>query len=199
MMIDTMTLIWAALIGYGLGAIPFGYIFARLGGHGDIRDIGSGNIGSSNVLRTGSKMLAFFTLLADMGKAAAATALVWHLFGESYVLISGVAALIGHVFPIWLGFKGGKGVAVYLGMMLYVSPLTGILAIVLWLLVALIFRMSSLAALVAIAISLPFLWLLGEQMTAYAGALMALLVFWAHRANIGRMRDGSEPNIGARG
>jgi glycerol-3-phosphate acyltransferase PlsY len=194
---EPVIIIMGMALGYLLGSIPFGLLFTRLGGKGDIRDIGSGNIGATNVLRAGSKILALATLLADGLKGGLAVALIWRFGNDTAAYMAGLAAFIGHLFPVWLDFKGGKGVAVFIGAILIMSPLTGILFLVTWLVVALAFRMSSLSAIVAMLVSLPFLLLLGERDTALFTSFMVLLSLWAHRENIARLRAGTEPKIGS--
>lgn len=196
-MSDPVIIIMGLAFGYLLGSIPFGLLFTRLGGKGDIRDIGSGNIGATNVLRSGSKFLALATLLADALKGGLAVALIWRLGSDTAAYMAAVAAFIGHLFPVWLDFKGGKGVAVFIGAILIMSPLTGIAFLVIWLVMAIAFRMSSLAAITAMIISLPLLVFLGEVDTARFTALMVALSLWAHRENIGRLRNGTEPKIGS--
>jgi len=196
-MSDPVIIIMGLLFGYLLGSIPFGLLFTRLGGKGDIRDIGSGNIGATNVLRSGSKLLALATLLADALKGSLAVALIWRLGSDTAAYMAAVAAFIGHLFPVWLDFKGGKGVAVFIGAILIMSPLTGIAFLVIWLVMAIAFRMSSLAAITAMIVSLPLLVFLGEVDTARFTALMVALSLWAHRENIGRLRNGTEPKIGS--
>lgn len=183
--------------GYLLGSIPFGFLFARLGGKGDIRDIGSGNIGATNVLRSGSKLLALATLLADALKGGLAVALIWRLGSDTAAYMAGLAAFIGHLFPVWLDFKGGKGVAVFIGAIVIMSPLTGISFLAIWLVMAIAFRMSSLSAITAMIVSLPLLMFLGESDTARYAALMVALSLWAHRENIRRLRNGTESKIGS--
>jgi len=194
-MSEPVIIIMGLAFGYLLGSIPFGLLFTRLGGKGDIRDIGSGNIGATNVLRSGSKFLALATLLADALKGGLAVALIWRLGSDTAAYMAAVAAFIGHLFPVWLDFKGGKGVAVFIGAILIMSPLTGIAFLVIWLVMAIAFRMSSLAAITAMIISLPLLVFLGEVDTARFTALMVALSLWAHRENIGRLRNGTEPKI----
>ena len=195
-MSEPVIIIMGLAFGYLLGSIPFGLLFTRLGGKGDIRDIGSGNIGATNVLRSGSKFLALATLLADALKGGLAVALIWRLGSDTAAYMAAVAAFIGHLFPVWLDFKGGKGVAVFIGAILIMSPLTGIAFLIIWLMMAIAFRMSSLAAITAMIVSLPLLVFLGEVDTARFTALMVGLSLWAHRENIGRLRNGTEPKIG---
>lgn len=194
---ETMIIPGAAIIGYLLGSIPFGLLLTRLGGKGDIRDIGSGNIGATNVLRSGSKVLALLTLLADAAKGFVAVAVVWRFGNDQAAYLAGLAAFAGHLFPVWLEFKGGKGIAVFIGAILMMSPLTGILFLIVWLLMALVFRISSLSAIVALLTSLPVLVFLGEHDTALYATLMVGLSLYAHRENIARLRAGTEPKIGA--
>jgi acyl phosphate:glycerol-3-phosphate acyltransferase len=202
----------AAIAGYLLGSIPFGLVITKLAGLGDIRAIGSGNIGATNVLRTGRRDLALATLLLDAGKAGLAYWLcVWGVswyFGQggsvvtqgtlhSIGLVAGAAAFVGHCYPVWLKFKGGKGVATFIGLLLAAILPVGVAFGVIWLVTAFVFRMSSLAALLATAAT-PFLayWLnpLGDDWIV-TGAL-AVLIFWRHRTNIKRILDGTEPKIG---
>lgn len=192
-----MIIILGAALGYLLGSIPFGLLFTRLAGKGDIRDIGSGNIGATNVLRSGSKVLALATLIADAVKGGLAVALIWRLGSDTAAYMAGLAAFIGHLFPVWLDFKGGKGVAVFIGAILIMSPLTGLMFLAAWLIVALAFRMSSLSAITALILTVPFLVLLGESDAALFATLMVALSLWAHRENISRLRSGTEPKIGS--
>ncbi len=190
-------IILGAALGYLLGSIPFGLLFTRIGGKGDIRDIGSGNIGATNVLRSGSKVLALATLIADAVKGGVAVAVIWRLGSDTAAYMAGLAAFIGHLFPVWLDFKGGKGVAVFIGAILIMSPLTGMMFLAVWLLVALVFRISSLSAITALILTVPFLAFLGESDTALFAALMVALSLWAHRENIARLRAGMEPKVGS--
>ena len=153
-MTDTSTIIGVLVLAYLLGSIPFGLLFSRMGGLGDIRETGSGNIGATNVLRSGNKLLAALTLLTDAAKGSVAIFIALDLVGFPAAYWAGLAALLGHIFPVWLGFKGGKGVAVFIGTGIVLSPLPGLSMLSVWLLVALIFRRSSLAALVA-TLSVP--------------------------------------------
>ncbi len=193
---DYQVLIIAILAGYTLGSIPFGLLISRLFGQGDIRAIGSGNIGATNVLRTGRKDLAALTLLLDGGKAAAAALIFNHFFGLPYGLFAGAAALIGHCFPVWLKFKGGKGVATFFGCLLAAAWPVGLIAAAVWLAIAVLFRMSSLAALwAAAAAPLAALWLGRTDVAAMASAL-ALVIFIRHKDNIARIIKGTESKIG---
>ena len=193
---EPIIIILGTALGYLLGSIPFGLVFTRIGGKGDIRDIGSGNIGATNVLRSGSKVLALATLIGDGVKGSLAVALIWRLGSDTAAYAAGLAAFIGHLFPVWLDFKGGKGVAVFIGAILIMSPLTGLMFLAVWVLVALVFRTSSLSAIIALILTVPFLALLGESDTAVFVAFMVALSLWAHRENIARLRAGTEPKIG---
>jgi glycerol-3-phosphate acyltransferase PlsY len=198
-------LIGAALAGgYLLGSIPFGVIATRMGGAGDVRSIGSGNIGATNVLRTGRKDLALITLLGDGGKGAVAVLLAWLVTrdgtAEQQAVLTSLAAgaaFLGHLFPVWLGFKGGKGVATFFGTMLAAAWPVGLAAAATWLIVAFLFRISSLAALVAVALA-PVVALLLGRPTAIAllALFMALLVLVRHSENVRRLLKGQEPRIG---
>src|SRR5512145_3326179 len=188
----------AAVGGYLLGSVPFGLVLTRMAGLGDIRQIGSGNIGATNVLRTGRKGLALATLLLDGGKGAIAVGLAWALAGGDAPLVAGFAAVLGHNFPVWLGFKGGKGVATTIGTLLAAAWPVGLAAIATWLVVAGLFRISSLAALVALALSPVYAWLLVGPEAALMAAGLAVLGFIRHKANILRLLKGEEPRIGAK-
>jgi glycerol-3-phosphate acyltransferase PlsY len=187
-----------ALCGYLIGSVPFGLVITRALGLGDLRSIGSGNIGATNVLRTGNKAAAAATLLLDSGKGAAAVLIARALLGEEAAQIAGGAAFLGHLYPVWLRFRGGKGVATFLGTVLALAWPVGIAACVAWLLTALVSRISSLSALVAAAASVPLAWALGHADIMLLCAGLAVLVFWRHRANIARLAAGTEPRIGAR-
>ncbi|MHA6289494.1 glycerol-3-phosphate 1-O-acyltransferase PlsY [Maricaulis sp. CAU 1757] len=187
----------AAIGGYLFGSIPFGLVLTRLAGLGDIRDIGSGNIGATNVLRTGRKDLAAATLVLDAGKAGIAAAVFWALLGTTAGLVAGAAAFIGHCYPVWLKFRGGKGVATYVGVMLVVMWPVGLVVIATWLATAALLRMSSLAALVA-ALGAPIAAaVMGRLDVALMAAVLTALVYWRHRTNIARILAGNEPRIGA--
>lgn len=190
----------AALGGYLLGSIPFGLLITRVAGLGDIRDIGSGNIGATNVLRTGRKDLALATLLLDSFKAGLAVLLLAAISGERNVgLIAGAFAFLGHCYPVWLGFKGGKGVATYAGLLVFASPLALAIGAPIWLSLFALTRISSLAALSAAACVPLGAYLLGE--TSFAAIVLlalSVLVFWTHRANINRLLSGTEPKFGSK-
>ncbi len=182
--------------GYLLGAVPFGLVVTRLAGLGDLRNLGSGNIGTTNVLRTGRKDLAALTLLLDGGKGAAAV-LIAQLWGPDMALMAAYGALLGHLFPVWLRFKGGKGVATALGVLLAIAWPVGIGACLTWLVIALVFRYSSLSALVALALSpLYAWWLLSDLQMVEFSAILAVLVWLRHHENIRRLLKGEESKIG---
>ena len=185
----------SATIGYFLGSIPFGLLLTYAAGLGDIRKIGSQNIGATNVLRTGSKLLAISTLLLDCGKGTLATLLSIKLFGESEAIISGLLALLGHNFPVWLKFKGGKGVATSLGIIFGLSWPVGLWTCGIWLLIAMIFRYSSLAALIAL-FSAPFYswWFASNKFELFFGILF-IICFISHYKNIKRLLRGNENKI----
>ncbi|MGR3760512.1 glycerol-3-phosphate 1-O-acyltransferase PlsY [Roseobacteraceae bacterium NS-SX3] len=190
-----LLLLWA-VIGYGLGSIPFGLVLTRMMGLGNLREIGSGNIGTTNVLRTGSKAAAAMTLILDGGKGAAAVLLARSLAGEDAAQVAGLAAFLGHCFPVWLGFKGGKGVATFLGLMLALAWPVGIACCLTWLGTAAITRISSLSALVAAAAGPLWALALGYPQIVVLAVLLAAVVLWRHSANIARLRAGTEPKIG---
>lgn len=191
-------LLYAFVLGYLLGAIPFGLLLTRAAGLGDVRKIGSGNIGATNVLRTGSKKLAAATLLLDGLKGTAAVLLARHFWGEAPAFAAALGAFLGHLYPVWLKFKGGKGVATYIGVLggLY-WPAAAIFC-ALWLLAAFLFRYSSLAAILACLATPLSLFVMGARELALLAALLTLLLLWKHRANIQRLRKGEEPRIGAK-
>jgi glycerol-3-phosphate acyltransferase PlsY len=192
-----MTLALTALLAYLVGSIPFGVLITRALGLGDLRAIGSGNIGATNVLRTGSKAAAAATLLLDAAKGAAAVLAARALVGEQAAMLAGLAAFLGHLFPVWLKFRGGKGVATFLGLTLALAWPAGLAACATWLAVALATRYSSLAALVAAATAPVWLALFGRADAAPLGIAVAALVLVRHHANIRRLLAGTEPKIGA--
>ena len=188
----------ALVFGYLLGSIPFGLILTRMAGLGDVRKIGSGNIGATNVLRTGNKKLAAATLLLDAlkGTAAAAIASYW---GLDAGLAAGFAAFLGHLFPVWLGFKGGKGVASYVGVLLGLVPVIVPVFAVVWIGLAWFTRISSLSALVATAITPVVVWFAGNPKVAILMAILTAISWLKHRANIARLLNGTESRIGQKG
>ncbi|MGK2285739.1 glycerol-3-phosphate 1-O-acyltransferase PlsY [Pedomonas sp. V897] len=188
--------LWA-VIGYVLGSIPFGLLLTKAAGLGDIRAIGSGNIGATNVLRTGNKLLAAATLLLDGGKGAAAVLLAGTASADAAIL-AGAGAFIGHLYPVWLKFKGGKGVATYIGTMIALSIWPAVGFGVAWLGTAFITRYSSLAALVAVVVTPVVAWFVDRLDVAALGVGMAALVFLKHEDNIRRLRRGEESRIGAK-
>lgn len=186
----------AAILSYFLGSIPFGLVLTKLTGAGDLRQIGSGNIGATNVLRTGRKGLAAATLILDGGKGAVAVLIAHHTQSFEVALIAGLFAVLGHNFPIWLKFKGGKGAATSLGVLLAISWPTGLCACATWLLVAWLFRYSSLAALVGLAVAPIYAWWLVGPQEAWLALILAVLIFIRHHANIRRLINGEESRIG---
>jgi glycerol-3-phosphate acyltransferase PlsY len=189
----------AFVIGYLFGTIPFGVILTRFAGLGDIRKVGSGNIGATNVLRTGRKGLAAATLVGDALKGTVPTLLMGWLWGQDAAIMAAVGAFLGHLFPIWLGFKGGKGVATFIGALIALSPVTALVFAVVWLALAVATRYSSLAALVASVASPLTLWLTGQHRAAGAFFLVVILLWWKHRENIRRLASGTEGRIGHKG
>jgi acyl phosphate:glycerol-3-phosphate acyltransferase len=191
-------LIVAFLIGYLLGSIPFGLILTRLAGTQDLRSIGSGNIGATNVLRTGHKGLAAATLICDMLKGTAAVIIAGYYGGPNAAMLAALGAFLGHLFPVWLKFKGGKGVAVYIGVLIGLFWPAAVIFGVLWIATALTTRYSSLSALVAAFITPIFLWWFGHPALASLFAVLTLLLFYMHRENIKRLQAGTEGRIGAK-
>ena len=191
-----LILILWAIVGYTMGSVPFGIVLSRLMGLGDLRKLGSGNIGATNVLRTGNKTAAALTVVLDAGKGTAAVLLASAMSGEDAAQLAGLAALIGHCFTIFLKFKGGKGTATFLGVMLGLSFPLGLACCASWLATAYFLRISSLSALVAAASSLLWALIFGQAQMVGLCAVLALLVFERHRANIFRLKAGIEPKIG---
>jgi glycerol-3-phosphate acyltransferase PlsY len=191
-----MALLIIAALAYLLGSVPFGIVMAKLFGLGDLRQIGSGNIGATNVLRTGNKPAAFLTLIGDAGKGALAVLIARWAVGESGAGIAALFAMLGHLFPIFLGFKGGKGVATFLGTLLALSFPVGLAACAAWAVTAAIFRISSLSALVSAGLAPVFTIFFYHWHGAIIVAIMSVIIFFKHSANIKRLRDGSEPKIG---
>jgi glycerol-3-phosphate acyltransferase PlsY len=192
----------ALAFGYLLGSIPFGLVLTRLAGTADLRTIGSGNIGATNVLRTGRKGLAAATVVGDALKGTAAVLIMDWLWGRDFALVGGLGAFLGHLFPVWLGFRGGKGVATYLGITIGVAAISAswlppLVFAGLWLAVAALTRYSSLAALIACAATPAVLWIAGDHQEAQLFALLTVLIFIMHRANIARLLKGTEGRIGA--
>jgi acyl phosphate:glycerol-3-phosphate acyltransferase len=198
----------AAIVGYLLGSIPFGLLITRAAGLGDVRKIGSGNIGATNVLRTGRRELAALTLVMDAAKGAIAVFIARSFIvgipvptieseGGLVLCAAGAAAFLGHLFPVWLGFKGGKGVAVFIGVMLGLSWPVGVIFCAVWLIIAYAQKYSSLAALTAAATAPIFAYVFDGTRLAATAAVLAMLLFFMHRANIGRLLNNSEPKIGA--
>jgi glycerol-3-phosphate acyltransferase PlsY len=186
----------AIVLGYLLGSIPFGLILTRLAGTPDLRSIGSGNIGATNVLRTGRKGLAAATLLLDMLKGTAAVMIASYCGGPDAAMLAALGAFLGHLFPVWLNFRGGKGVAVYIGVLIGLFWPAAVFFCVLWLATAVASRYSSLSALVASLLTPIFLWWFGHPALAALFAVLTLLLFYMHRENIRRLRAGTEGRIG---
>ena len=185
----------ALAFGYLLGSVPFGLVVTRLAGLGDIRAIGSGNIGATNVLRTGRKSLAAATLLLDAVKGTAAV-LIAYAYAPRAAIVAGFGAFVGHIFPVWLGFRGGKGVATYLGVLLALSWQAAIVFAVVWLGVAAATRYSSAAALIASLVTVPALWVMGEAETAALFIVLTAILWLRHAENIARLAAGREGRIG---
>lgn len=201
-MFDIANLPWlfaALAFGYLLGSIPFGLVFTRLAGIGDIRAIGSGNIGATNVLRTGNKALAAATLVGDMLKGTVAVVVADRLLGRDFALVAALGAFLGHLFPVWLNFRGGKGVATFLGILLGLFWPAAIAFAAIWLLTAGLSRYSSLSALVASAATPFVLYWWGLPVSAILMAVLAVLLWIKHRENIVRLLNGAESRIGSKG
>src|ERR1700761_7268450 len=186
----------AFVIGYLLGSIPFGLVLTRFAGTQDLRSIGSGNIGATNVLRTGRKGLAAATLLLDMLKGTAAVIIAAYFGNAEAAMLAGLGAFLGHLFPVWLKFKGGKGVAVYIGILIGLFWPAAIVFCAVWLITAVTSRYSSLSALIASVVTPIFLWWFGHATLAMLFALLSLLLIYMHRENIRRLRAGTEGKIG---
>lgn len=191
-----VSLIAAAAFGYLLGSVPFGLLITRAAGLGDVRDIGSGNIGATNVLRTGNKFIAAATLACDILKGALPVWIVTAIGGPIAGLVAGFFAFVGHCYPVWLNFKGGKGVATFIGVLLGYAPIFAVVFCATWLATAFAFRFSSLAALIASAVTPLTVWWLGygDYLVPVLG--MTAMIFWRHRDNIARLRKGEESRIG---
>ncbi len=194
----SLTLVGALIFGYFLGSIPFGLILTRLAGLGDVRSIGSGNIGATNVLRTGNKKLAAATLILDALKGTVAV-LIASRYGLEAAIGAGFGAFIGHLFPVWIGFKGGKGVATYLGILIGLAWPGALVFAAVWIVTALLTRYSSLAALIASIIVPMALYFQGNSAIAVLFAIMTVIVIFKHKANITRLLNGTESKIGAKG
>lgn len=192
-----LSLVIVAVLAYLLGSIPFGIVITRAMGLGDLRSIGSGNIGATNVLRTGNKAAALATLLLDAAKGGVAVLMARYALGEDAAQLAGLAAFLGHLFPVWLGFKGGKGVATFLGILLALAWPVGLAACAMWLITAVVFRISSLAALVAAATSVVWLMVFHQGRMVVLVFILTVLVYIRHWANIQRLKAGTEPRIGA--
>jgi glycerol-3-phosphate acyltransferase PlsY len=190
-----MLVLWG-VVGYLLGSIPFGMVMARVMGLGDLRQIGSGNIGATNVLRTGNKKAAALTLVLDGAKGAVAVVLARVFAGEDAVQVAALTAFLGHCYPVWIGFKGGKGVATFLGILLALAWPVGLAACATWAAAAAAWRISSLAALYAAGTSTIWMVVLGHASGFILGILLTLLIFYRHKTNITRLRAGTEPKIG---
>lgn len=188
----------ALLVGYLLGSIPFGLILTKLAGTQDLRSIGSGNIGATNVLRTGRKGLAAATLLGDALKGTVAVIIAGYYGGPNAAMLAALGAFLGHLFPVWLNFKGGKGVAVYIGVLIGLFWPAAVVFCVIWITTAFVSRYSSLSALVASFVTPIFLWWFGHLALASLFAVLTLLLFYMHRENIARLQAGTEGKIGAK-
>ena len=195
---DALFILIGLIVGYLLGSVPFGLILTRLAGTGDIRSVGSGNIGATNVLRTGRKGLAAATLLGDMLKGTIAVLLMRKAGGIDPALAAGFAAVIGHVFPVWLNFKGGKGVATYIGALIAVSWPVALSFGIIWAIVAGLFRYSSLAGLIATLATPALLWVFVRGNADWVFFLLTALVWYMHRGNISRLLAGTEAKIGSK-
>jgi glycerol-3-phosphate acyltransferase PlsY len=188
----------AFVFGYLCGSIPFGILLTRLAGGPDLRTVGSGNIGATNVLRTGRRGLAAATLIGDMLKGTIAVLVTRHVLGQDSALVAAVGAFLGHLFPVWLRFRGGKGVATYIGVLLGIAWPAAIVFCAVWLAIAAVSRYSSLAALIASAVTPVFLWWRGDTTEALVFFLLSAVLWIMHRGNIGRLLSGTEGKIGAR-
>ncbi len=195
----TWPLFAAALVAYLMGSIPFGLLITRIAGLGDLRQIGSGNIGATNVLRTGNKGLAALTLLLDAGKGVLPVAVAARYFGPDMAVIAAAGAVLGHMFPVWLKFRGGKAVATTLGVLTAIAWPVGVACCATWLAIAALFRISSLAGIVTFAAAPFYAWWLADPQRTELAAFLAVLVILRHHANIRRLLKGEEPQIGQRG
>lgn len=193
--LSILTAVLAAIVGYLCGSIPFGLLLTRWAGLGDVRKIGSGNIGATNVLRTGNKKIAALTLVLDALKATVPVLIFRETIGEAAGLVAGFAALAGHLFPVWLNFKGGKGVATGIGMLFGIAWLLGLAFLAVWLIVAFLFKTSSISALTASALTPLWAYLLGRSDLVIPLIILAVIIWLTHRANIARLIAGTEPKI----
>ena len=193
----TSEMLLALALGYLLGSIPFGWVLTRLGGKGDLRTIGSGNIGATNVLRTGSKPLAALTLILDCLKATAAILLAQQWLGDSTAMFAAAGAMLGHLYPVWLKFRGGKGVATLLGVLIALAPMAAVLYAALWIFLLLTTRISSVAGIAAAATAPVTAALIGYDYLFPMLLGFAVLILWKHRENISRLIAGTEPGIGS--
>lgn len=193
-----MLIVLSTCIGYLFGSFPTGVVLSRLMGLGDLRQVGSGNIGATNVLRTGNKLAAAGTLIGDALKGVLAVWLVRHWFGDAAAMFAAFGAFVGHCYPIWLGFKGGKGVATFLGVLLALNWPVGLACCATWLITAVFMRISSLAALVAAVVAPLFTLTSASPAQTLLVAVLAALLYWRHRENVARLRAGTEPRIGAK-
>ena len=196
MSLSALDMIISLVFGYLCGTIPFGLILTKSAGLGDIRSIGSGNIGATNVLRTGNKKVAAATLILDALKGTVPALLMGWLFGPQAAILAGLAAFFGHLFPMWLGFKGGKGVATSIGVLFGLYWPLGLIFMGVWIVMAVLFRISSLSALTASLLSPLAAWAVGRGDLILPAAVMAVAVFITHRANISRILKGEEPRLG---
>jgi glycerol-3-phosphate acyltransferase PlsY len=197
--LSVTAIIAIASLAYLVGSIPFGMVITKIMGLGNLREIGSGNIGATNVLRTGNKFAAFLTLVFDAGKGAVAVLLANYIFGGTAAQIAGLFAFLGHLYPIWLKFKGGKGVAVFLGILLAINFMAGLATCLTWLVAAIIGRVSSASALVASATAPIWLYLIDAKSAVLMAIILAILIWAKHHENISRIVKGEEPRIGKRG
>ncbi|WP_209834723.1 glycerol-3-phosphate 1-O-acyltransferase PlsY [Ruegeria sp. HKCCE3926] len=193
---STSELLQWAVVGYLLGSIPFGLLLAKVMGLGNLREIGSGNIGATNVLRTGNKAAAALTLLFDAAKGVVAVLIARAYAGEDAAQIAALFAFLGHCFPIWLGFKGGKGVATFLGLWLALDWRVGVACCLSWLVAAAIWRISSVGALAAAALSTTWVLVLTNGHSFILGIILTLMIYWRHSTNVARIKAGTEPKIG---
>ncbi|WP_299926056.1 glycerol-3-phosphate 1-O-acyltransferase PlsY [uncultured Pelagimonas sp.] len=194
---DPTTIVIWALFGYLLGSVPFGIVITRLFGLGDLRKIGSGNIGATNVLRTGNKPAALATLILDSSKGAIAVLIAQAVTGDTSAMqMAGFSAFVGHCYPVWLKFKGGKGVATYLGVVLAISLPVGLLCCATWAVAFAVTRISSVGALTAALSTTIWMVFMGRGDLFLMGLLLTMLIFWRHRENLARLKDGTEPKVG---